>query len=496
MEVSSRYIQFWTDTARALTALVCGHAGGADMDALVLKCNPFAFHEDSKETPFTLQREWIRDVFQNEVLFDALLAVLNREAGKAWPERYLDGICLLNEEGLPLSSCYLDETGCPLSPRMEAEYIYFTACEELMTKYSGMLGISLNYIALLATMAYEKKDFKPGTQICFGAWHLAAFSIELRTGYGEGTVFDDKSLRTVRKLLSGVKKDENALYFGRESGGTSGYRCEGYVKKDVPVAFRVIFYGDEKWGFRVGNAKNDLLTAKNRQFQCFDATFRYSLRCLEEEFRDCDASFTSGGLREFLKAARSQEHGTSVVFAPFESFPAVRERFEVLEAVGRARSVEDGNVEKNDGFYRAVTDLARIDGALVADLGKNDYRFAYFSVILDGRAVKGWASSGARANSVLTFVGDLLRSELEKAAEEELAVGMVSREELIQRLRDRRMPIAAVIFSEDGYVTPVLGSELAGALCAEAADRAMSKSGILPHAAVGRGLVESRPHIV
>lgn len=67
-----------------------------------------------------------------------------------------------------------------------------------------------------------------------------------------------------------------------------------------------------------------------------------------------------------------------------------------------------------------------------------------------------------------------MRSELKKAAEEELAGGTVSREELIQWLRARRMPIAAVIFSEDGYVTPVLGSELTEELCEEAADRAMS----------------------
>lgn len=280
-----------------------------------------------------------------------------------------------------------------------------------MTRYSGILGIPLNHIALLATMAYEKNDFKPGTQICFGAGHPAAFSIELGTGYSKDTVFNEENLRTIRKLLSGVKKDENVLYFGRqESGSTCEYGCEGYVKKDVPVAFRVIFYGGEKWGFRVGDAESDLLTAKNRQFQCSDAAFRYSLRRLEEEFWGCGcvSSFTSGRLREFLEAARRQVHGTSVVFAPFSVFPAAEKRFEALEAAGRARSVENGGVEKNAGFYRAVTELARIDGSLVVDLGINDYRFAYFSVILDGRvdpSSKGWASSGARANSVLTFGG-------------------------------------------------------------------------------------------
>lgn len=104
MEISSRYIRFWKDTARALTALVCGQVGGAGIDALALKCNPFEFHEDSKETPFTLRRERIRDIFQSGVLFEALVAVLNREAGEAWPERYLEGICLLDEEERPLSS--------------------------------------------------------------------------------------------------------------------------------------------------------------------------------------------------------------------------------------------------------------------------------------------------------------------------------------------------------------------------------------------------------
>lgn len=466
MEVSSRHIRFWEDTARTLTALVCGQAGGAGLDAFALKCNPFEFHKDSRETPFILRREQIRDIFQNEVLFEILATVLNREAGATWPERHLEGVCLL------------DETGHPLSPRMEAENIYFAACEVLITRYSGMSGIPLNHAALLAAMAYEKSDFKPGTQICFGVRCPAAFRTEMGAG-SKDAVFNEENLRTIRKLLSGVKKDENALYFCEcGSGGVREYRCEGYVKGGVPAAFRITFYGGEKWGFRVGNAKNDLFTAKNRQIQCFDAAFHSTLYRLGEEFRGYGPGFVSGGLRKFLDAAREQTHGTSAVFASFSAFPAARERFEALEAAGRARSVQDRGGEKDDGFYQAITALARIDGSLVADVDINDYRFAYFSVILDGRvgpSVKGWASSGARANSVLTFVGDLLRSELEKVAKEELAGGTLSKEELVRRLCAKRMPIAAVIFSEDGYVTPVLGRELAEGLCEEAADKALSK---------------------
>lgn len=470
-----------------LTALVCGQAGGTGMDAFALKCNPFEFHKDSRETPFTLRRERIRDVFQNRVLFEVLADILNREAGAAWPERYLEGVCLL------------DEAGCPLSPQMEAENIYFTACEVLITRYSGISGIPLNHAALLAAMAYEKSDFEPGTQICFGVRCPAAFRTEMGAG-SKDAIFNEESLRTVRKFLSGVKKDENALYF-RECGsdGVREYRCEGYVKKDVSAAFRITFYGGGKWGFRVGDAENDLFTAKNRQILCFDAAFHGALHRLDEEFQGCGPGFTSGGLRKFLGAARRQSHGTSAVFVSFSAFPAARGRFEALEAAGRARSVQDRGGEKNDGFYRDVTELARIDGSLVADVGINDYRFVYFSVILDGRvgpSAKGWASSGARANSVLTFVGDLLRSELEKAAEEELVGGMLSREELVRRLRARRMPIAAVIFSEDGYVTPVLGGELARELCGEAADKALGKLQMLPRAAMGRDPAEPEPHIV
>lgn len=465
MEVSSRHIQFWEDTARELTALVCGQVGGVGLDAFALKYNPFEFRKDSGEMPFILRWEQIQDIFQNGVLFEVLVAVLNREARAAWPERYLEGVCLL------------DEAGRPLSPRMEAENIYFAACEVLITRYSDMSGIPLNHVALLAAMAYEKSDFKPGTQIYFGVQCPTAFRTEMGDG-SKDAVFNEKSLRTVRKLLSGVKKDENALYFREyHSGDVREYRCEGYVKKSVPVAFRITFYGGEKWGFRVGNAKHDLFTAKNRQIQCFDAAFHGTLYRLEEEFRGHCPDFVSGGLRKFLDAAREQTHGTSVVFVSFSAFPAARERFKALEAAGRARSVQDGGGEKNDGFYRAVTELARIDGSLVVDVDINDYRFAYFSVILDGRvglSAKGWASSGARANSVLTFVGDLLRSELEKAAEE-LAREMLSRKELARRLCAGRIPIAAVIFSEDGYVTPVLGGELAEDLYGEAADKAMSK---------------------
>lgn len=466
MEVSSRHIQFWEDTARELTALVCGQAGGASMAAFAFKYNPFEFHKDSGETPFTLRREQIQDIFQNRVLFEILVTVLNRGAGAAWPERHLEGVCLL------------DEAGHPLSPRMEAENVYFAACEVLITRYSGMSGIPLNHAALLAAMAYEKSDFKPGTQIYFGIQCPVAFRTEMGAG-SKDAVFNEESLRTIRKLLSGVKEDKNALYFREcDSGGGREYRCEGYVKKNVPAAFRITFYGGEKWGFRVGNAENDLFTAKNRQIQCFDAAFHGALYRLEEEFQGYGTDFVSGGLRKFLDAAREQTHGTSAVLVSFSAFPAAKERFEALEAAGRARSVQDGGGEKNDDFYQAVMKLARIDGALVVDMDINDYRFAYFSVILDGRvgpSTKGWASSGARANSVLTFVGDLLRSELEKAATDELAGGTLSKEDLVQRLCARRMPIAAIIFSEDGYVTPVLGGELAKKLCGEVANKALSK---------------------
>lgn len=466
MVVSSAYIRFWEDTAKALTVLVCGQTGGANMEKFTSECNPFKFDKDSRETAFKLKPKQISDIFQNEILFKALLDGLNNEVSKAWPERCLEAFCRL------------DETGRPLSPWMEAESIYFTACEEIIGSYSGMSGISLSYAALLAEMAYEKSDFESGTQLCFGARHPIAFSAELGPG-SAGTEFDEQNLRTIRKLLSGVKGDKNALYFRRrDSGdGTYGYFCEGYVKKSTAAAFRVTFYGGGKWGFRPGNAKSDLLVMKNRQIQCFDAVFHFSLRQLRKEFRGCSRAFTSGGCLKFLKAARGQAHGTSVVIARFSEFPAVKERFDELERAGRGRSVNKAS-SKDRGFYRTVTDLARIDGALVADIGIKDCRFAYFAMILDGRVGsvgEGWTGFGARANSVLTFVLDLLRSELKRAALEELTNGVNSREKLIRRLRARRFPIAAVIFSEDGYVTPILGSELAAGLYEAAADGVLGK---------------------
>ena len=474
MVVSKGYVRLWEDTAKELTVLVCGLSGVAGMDAFALECNPFEFHEDSGERPFTLRRKRIQDIFQNEVLFEALAAVLNRAAGRTWPERYLEDVF------------FLDETGRPMTSRTEAEYVYRTASEGIISRYSGMSGIPLSHISLLAAMAYEKSDFEPGTQICFGARPSAAFSVELGNG-SKGTVFGEENLKTIRKLLSGVKKDGNALYFSRRDsgGGAGGYRCEGYVKKSASATFRITFYGGGKWGFRAGGAKSDLFTVKNRQVQCFDAAFRYSLRRLEKEFRGCGcmSGFTSGGLRKFLEAARGQAHGTSVVLAPFSLFPAARERFEALERAGRGRSV-GGTGKKDRDFYRAVTELARIDGSLVADLGIKDYRLAYFAVILDGRAGppgSGWTSGGTRANSVRMFVRDLLRSELERAAGEEAAKGAASRKDLRRRLRSRKMPIAAVIFSEDGYVTPVLGSEWFAGLCGEAADKAWMNRGFPPH---------------
>jgi len=461
MRGNSGYVRFWEDTAKALTVLVCGHAGTAGMDGFVSRCSPFLFRADSRKAPFALRPDRIQNIFGNGVLFDAMAAILNAEAERAWPERQLGAFCLLNPAGRPVS------------PREMAEIVYFSACEEIMAKYSGMSGVPLNHVALLASMAYEKNDFEPGTQICFGGPRPAAFTTELGAG-SRDTVFNEENLRTVRKLLSGVKKDKNALYFGRwDSGGSYEYRCGGCVEKDVPAAFRVTFYGDEKWGFRAGGAEGDLFTVKNRQVQCFDAAFRYALRRLREEFRGCGCA--SGEICRFLEAARKQTHGTSVVLAPFSAFPAAGKRFGELERAGRGRSVAGAGAGRKDSdFYQAVTALARVDGSLVVDLDAGGCRFAYFGVILDGRvgpSAGGWASAGARANSVLTFVQDLLRSELEKAAEEELAAagGAISRKELRRRLRSRKMPVAAVIFSEDGYVTPVLGGELAAGLCDEAA---------------------------
>lgn len=438
------------------------------MSEIASRCNPFVFDKDSRETPFTLQTKWIDGIFQNRVFFEVLVSVLTGETKRAWRARCLKDVRLLNR------------TGRLITPQEMAQHVYFAASEEILNRYSSMLGFSMNQIAQLATMAYEKDDFKPGTQMGFDILPWAWPGLELGEE-SRGTAFCAENLRTIRKLLSGVKRDENFLYFrGRKSeDGTYRYFCEGYAQKSVSAAFRFTFYGGERWGFQVGNASEDLFTVKNRQLLCPAASFRFSLFRLEEEFRNCRCAsgFTSGGLRDFLEALRTQGHGSSVVFAPFHACPAVRERFEALEKAERGRSVNrfDGG---DPDFYEAVTELARIDGAFGVDLGIESYRLAYFAMILDGRvrpSGKGWASSGARANSVLTFVRDILWEELERISREELKNGppVKSREELCERLRSKKIPIAAIIFSEDGYVTPVLGSDLIAELIGEVASEIM-----------------------
>lgn len=138
-----------------------------------------------------------------------------------------------------------------------------------------------------------------------------------------------------------------------------------------------------------------------------------------------------------FEALSRQSKGASVVFVDF-SCDIVDKWYRALATYGRAWKLQGyPAVNLTEEQQERICSLSRIDGALIVDIHSES--LVYAGAVLDALGItEGLRDRGARGNSVLAHVANLA------------LLGGVEQS------------IAAAVYSEDGMVTSVLGSNYYG----------------------------------
>lgn len=331
-----------------------------------------------------------------------------------------------------------------------AESIYDRICQSIFVGGEGLFGFRFQDVTDISAMTYEGETaygsllFLPS-----GAAVPPAYSIQLAHGLEQrGVPFQRSQLKYIRKLLAGVGKpsrhgqDSQGLVLVQEGRGEK-YRCIGYIpEKDAdqfPVRARINGHG--KWILNL--AGQDMLQIKGHQV-CFPRDpIEESQEALKAELQIYSKSEQKrNGLpcfeqyKGFLETLGQQRHGTSAIFLDLQNRTAA-DWMDNLETHCRAQRVEPWSVldlELDDDRVKAVSGLSRIDGCFIVDYTKGTLEF--INVIVDGQAVvSGSLASGSRRNSIPAFLANLVKES-------------------------SGIKAVAFLFSEDGDLTVVRGSEL------------------------------------
>lgn len=328
----------------------------------------------------------------------------------------------------------------PLESKALATLLYQELKETLERRCYKLLGFEVNWIDRLSLMRYEG-DSLVGRIIleCSNADVFKNVKALLRpqiNSHGDGLELNDANRRQICKLMAGSGSD--ALLFHRGENRNSSYQCMGYVSKEKLGMFPyyIEITGALEWTlYAFGKAEFHYSYDKPQALP--DSTANL-LRSFVEEF---GSNSTFDNYRNVLSAIAKQKHGTSAIFVNMsdDGSTIMNDRLEILYQMKRALK-GDGLCIADTANAQIWTDLARMDGAFVADI--NTGKLLYLSVIVDGQAcIEGNTARGARYNSLKNFVADVSRQT---------------------RQAGKMLKAIAVIFSEDGCVDIVKASALNG----------------------------------
>lgn len=413
-EITKEYRRFWLDTAGCVLNCLLGNQGGSDT-VLGRICrwstaeNTVAFPENLEECGL----EWGPALRTAErVLQDA-----ERETA---PSRGLN-------EGFAQ-----DADGCAYTPGKKAEAVYGRICREIRGEVRQYYRVDLGGLAELCGMTYEREEaeaslaFFPQMNNPPQENSPPGVPAGIMLGAGSRIPFERARLREIRKFLAGASAGESLL-FTEENGR---YVCRGYASLAAPPPLSVTLQG----------RRGGVLSVKGRPW------FRLAgerILAPGEPYKPVwrrlcrELSLPEGAYQGLFRALGRQSKGAGVVLADFRE-DVTAQWYECLAECGRAWKLENVSVVNLDGDgEERIRALSRIDGALVVDTSTG--RLAYTGAVLDALAITdGLRDRGARANSILSHVANLA------------ILGGVKR------------PIGAAVYSEDGMVTPVLGSTYAG----------------------------------
>lgn len=334
------------------------------------------------------------------------------------------------------------------TPETVAYSIYDRLCRRIFIDFEGNFGFRFLDISRLSEMTYEG-------EVAYGALLFLPNGMAVQPKCSiqlldyECVLLQHSQLKYIRKLLAGTgisdkrEKNRQGLVFLQE-GRREKYRCMGYIleKEANQFPIKASIKGNGKWMLAL--AGQDILEIRDRQVRFPRNSIEESREVLKTELHICSKNEWTPNdppcfeqYEQFLKTLSQQRHGTSAVFLDLQN-ETVAKWMNNLEAHRRAQRVEPWsvlNMEFDDAKTVAVSGISRIDGCFIVDYVKGTLEF--INVIVDGLAVvDGSLASGSRRNSIPSFLANLLNECSDIKA-------------------------VAFLFSEDGDLTVVQGSELA-----------------------------------
>lgn len=329
------------------------------------------------------------------------------------------------------------------APKTLADSIYDRICQRIFLDGESLFGFRFQDVTDISEMTYEG-DPAYGSLffLPYGATASTVGGIKFESGpKHEGILFQHSRLKYIRKLLAGAEdaSSQGLAFLQKRSGET--YRCIGYaLDKDVhqfPVRARI--NGNGKWMLSL--AGQDVVQIKDSHVRFPRNPIEESREVLKDELQICSKSEQIANslpcfeqYKRFLETLGRQRHGTSAIFLDLQNSTAAK-WMDNLEAHCRAQRVEPWSVlDLDDDRAGAVGGISRIDGCFIVDYVKGTLEFV--NVIVDGQAVvDGSLASGSRRNSIPGFLANLVKECPDIKA-------------------------VAFLFSEDGDLTVVRGSEL------------------------------------
>lgn len=382
---------------------------------------------------------------------DANAVVISNCDGKAaW--RFLANLTL-NEAALNIQSnggvgqFYNYHQSIWHTPETIAYSTYDRLCQRVFIDFEAILGFRFLDITGLSEMTYEG-DAAYGSLLFLPSGTAVRPQCDILLSGHKRVLLERSQLKYIRKLLAGTEvpdkcgKDRQGLVFIQEHSGEK-YYCAGYISEKNADQFpvRASMKGNGKWTLAL--AGQDILDIRGSQVRFTRNPIEESRDALKSELHICSESEWTPNdppcferYEQFLMTLSRQHHGTSAVFLNFQD-KAVADWINNLEVRCRAQRVEPLSVldlKPDDFRSAAVRGISRIDGCFIVNYVKGTLEF--INVIVDGLAVvDGSLASGSRRNSIPCFLANLARA----------CPGARS---------------VAFLFSEDGEVSVVRGSEL------------------------------------
>lgn len=253
-------------------------------------------------------------------------------------------------------------------------------------------GIDLRMVDMLAGMPYEQRSAVGKLKIVSretNVQYVNELSNEVEMGY--------ENLRQIRKILEATPPDHFVVgimpteeeHFGSQGKGIC---ISGYTKVSPDFCFQIQLLGKNRWRALVNDK---VIFEKRSGLYRFPIDMKEAVIC---EVRDwLEAKHSDNNVErivELIETGYKQKHGTVLVFGESEIV-----RLEADRLLNAKRGM--GVKLKRQKDLKYVEGYSAIDGAMIFDTDGECYAIG---VILDGEAVEGDPSRGARYNSTLAYV--------------------------------------------------------------------------------------------